>query len=66
MTVPYPEIEKILVFQLPNSAYTYSVWWKPAKSHTQCKAWEDAGYFAANIAAGTSKRKMTFIKKSKG
>ena len=59
----YSEIEKILDFQLPKSAYTYSAWWQDAKSHTHCKAWEDAGYFATNIAFGISKHKMTFIKK---
>lgn len=59
----YLEIENILGFQLPNSAYTYTEWWKHPKSHTQCKAWEDAGYFATNIAIGISKHKMTFIKK---
>lgn len=59
----YLEIEKILGFQLPKSAYTYSAWWQDEKSHTHCKAWEDAGYFATNIAFGISKHKMTFIKK---
>jgi hypothetical protein len=39
----FMEIEKILGFSLPKSAYTYIAWWANG-GHSQAKAWLGAGY----------------------
>lgn len=39
----FSEIEKILGFDLPKSAYTYDAWWANG-GHSQANAWLDAGY----------------------
>ncbi len=41
----YKEIEQILSFNLPSSAYNYRAWWSGSKrDHPHCKSWQDAGY----------------------
>jgi len=39
----FSEIERILGFSLPKSAYIYNAWWANG-GHTQAYAWLDAGY----------------------
>lgn len=41
------EIEAVLGFRLPPSARKHASWWgNSRKSHSQAKAWIDAGWFA--------------------
>lgn len=39
----FSEIERILGFDLPKSAYTYEAWWANG-GHSQANAWMGAGY----------------------
>lgn len=43
ISMTFPELEQILGFALPKSAYTYYQWWENG-THSQSKAWLDAGY----------------------
>lgn len=44
----FSDIEKVLGFELPLSAYTYSAWWANG-GHSQAYAWLDAGYKVGRI-----------------
>lgn len=46
--ITFLEIEKILGFVLPRSAYTYNAWWANG-GHSQAKAWLSAGYKVADL-----------------
>jgi hypothetical protein len=51
-TVPltFKELEKILGFKLPPSAYRHRPWWaNEARGHVHAKAWLDAGYETAQV-----------------
>ena len=55
----FREIEEILGFKLPNSAYEYEAWWSNnATGHSHARAWLEAGWHteALDLAA----RKVTF------
>jgi len=54
----YSEIEDILGFELPRSAYEYKAWWSNG-SHTQANAWLDAGWKVKSVKLTES---VTFIK----
>jgi hypothetical protein len=44
-TLGFAEIEEILGFNLPRSAYQYDAWWSNEPStHSQARAWADAGW----------------------
>ena len=60
----FDQIEMILEFKLPDSAYKYAAWWSNPLSHIQAAAWENAGYKATNISDGIIKQKMLFSKQS--
>ena len=62
VTLSFSELEKILGFALPKSAGTYTMWWSPGGSHTQCQSWVQAGYKAVNIQQGIWAKQMTFKK----
>lgn len=62
ITLSFTEIEAILGFSLPHSAYTYPTWWNPGGMHTHCRSWVQAGYKAADISSGTRRKRMTFEK----
>lgn len=47
----YSEIENILGFELPRSAYEYGAWWANG-SHSHAKAWLNAGWMVIDIALG--------------
>ncbi len=49
------QIEHVLGFDLPPSARTYSQWWENDQTHTQARAWLDAGFHTerVNLAAET-------------
>lgn len=60
----FEEIEEILGFILPTSAYQYDRWWKnePVNNtrHSHCKSWQNAGYKVDGV--DFSNRIVTFIK----
>ena len=55
----YAEAEAILGFKLPNSAYTYTMWWNP-KGHPHCQAWLQAGYRVADVSEAIRTQVITF------
>jgi len=42
----FSEIEAILRFPLPDSAYSYPAWWanQEGNGHSHCKAWQNVGW----------------------
>lgn len=62
LDLSFSEIEKILGFSLPKSAYTYTMWWNPGGTHTQCLSWTKAGYKVVYVQQGIDEKKMTFLK----
>lgn len=55
----FSEVEAILGFKLPNSAYNYSMWWNP-KGHAHCQAWLQAGYDVADVSEALRTQTVTF------
>ncbi len=54
------QIENILGFKLPNTAYTKNAWWgNNDNKHVQAKSWLESGYNTKDIRLGES---ITFIK----
>ena len=49
----YKEIEKILGFRLPESAYTYRAWWANG-GHAQANSWLNAGWEVEEVKLGIS------------
>lgn len=59
INLSFSDIEKVLGFKLPSSAYTYSAWWANG-GHSQAYAWLDAGYKVGRIEI--FEEKVTFCK----
>jgi hypothetical protein len=61
LTFSMNEIEEILMFKLPASAYKYSTWWanESEGTHTHALSWLMAGWKTAEVKPGN---KVTFIK----
>lgn len=55
----YAEMEDILGFKLPNSAYNYTMWWNP-NGHPHCQAWLQAGFDVADVAECIRTNIVTF------
>ena len=55
----YAEVESILGFKLPKSAYTYTMWWN-SKGHPHCQAWLQAGYDVADVGETLRTQIITF------
>lgn len=56
----FENIEMILGFKLPGSAYKYFAWWSNhIGSHTQAHSWKDAGYKTKSVQLG---KQVVFIK----
>ena len=63
LTLKFSEIEQILGFDLPHSAYKYASWWaNSARGGAHMKAWRDAGWEVSNI--DLSGRRVTFQRRS--
>lgn len=47
----FSEVEKILGFTLPSSAYRYPAWWanQSGAGHSQTSGWRDAGWRTAEL-----------------
>ena len=55
----FGEIEKVLGFKLPKSAYDYEAWWSNnAVGHSHARAWLTAGWQTESV--DLVKRKVTF------
>ncbi|RFU61258.1 DUF7662 domain-containing protein [Peribacillus glennii] len=56
ISLSFTEIEEILQFNLPKSAYKYGAWWSNETSgtHSHARAWILAGWKTAKINLGTS------------
>jgi len=54
----YDEIERILGFKLPPSAYKHRPWWANG-GHNQANSWLNAGWKVASVNLGKS---IKFIK----
>lgn len=52
VTLTIADIEQILGFRLPPSAYRYAAWWSNTDSHTQSLAWRRAGYDVVGVSPG--------------
>ncbi|MFD0587734.1 hypothetical protein ACFQZE_06945 [Paenibacillus sp. GCM10027627] len=62
ITLTYQEIEEILGFKLPDSAYIHSAWWDNGTgNHVQTEGWVDAGWKVVKKDLGKS---ITFQKYS--
>lgn len=48
----FQEIEKILGFSLPPSAYNHRAWWANSLSHPQACSWLNAGWNAGKVNIG--------------
>jgi len=62
LTLSYDEIESILGFKLPPSAYKHRAWWANG-GHSQANSWLNAGWEVSSIELGKS---VTFRKVGKG
>lgn len=57
----FTEIERILGFKLPKSAYEHEAWWSNnATGHSHARAWLDAGWRTQDVSL--AERKVTFLK----
>lgn len=53
VTLSYSEIEEILGFSLPESAYSREQWWVNNNTqHTQASAWLEAGWKVKKVKLG--------------
>jgi len=58
-TLSYDDIEKILGFKLPSSAYVHQPWWANGGGHSQANSWLNAGWEVVSVDLGKS---ITFRK----
>ena len=61
----FAAIEKILGFKLPDSAYSYKVWWNNESgdtSHSHAKSWMEAGFLATSIQQKRKGGSVEFIR----
>jgi hypothetical protein len=51
VTLTFADIEKIVGFSLPKSAYTYPAWWSNQASpgHSQSSAWQSVGWRTGEV-----------------
>jgi hypothetical protein len=61
----FDEIETILRFPLPDSAYSYPAWWanQDGNGHSHCKAWQNAGWRTGEL--DLKGHKVTFHRSQK-
>ncbi|WDV44066.1 divalent cation tolerance protein CutA [Clostridiaceae bacterium M8S5] len=48
----YDDIEKIIGFQLPKSAYEYKPYWHPSETHTITRSWQENNWKMINVVLG--------------
>ncbi len=55
----FSEIERILGFKLPSSAYSYQAWWaNEVESHSHALAWLGAGYRTSGLDLSNQKVRL--------
>mgnify|MGYP000954077574 CR=1 FL=1 len=59
ISMTFSELEQLLNFPLPNSAYAYSAWWANG-GHSHAHAWLDAGYRVEHVDFQT--KTVSFLK----
>ena len=60
----FPEIERVLGFELPKSAYSYPAWWSNQDgTHSQTRGWRDAGWETCNV--NLSAKRIRFVRKGR-
>jgi hypothetical protein len=61
ITLSFNQIEELLKFKLPASAYKHRAWWANENEgrHTHARSWRNAGWKTVNPEMG---RQATFIK----
>ena len=61
-TVKFEEIEAIVEFSLPKSAYAYPAWWsnQTGEGHSQSTSWQSVGWRTTEL--DLANRKVTFIR----
>lgn len=60
-TAAFEEVERVLGFGLPRSAFEYPAWWaNNAEGHSHCRAWLNAGWKTEQV--DVTGRKVTFRK----
>ena len=58
----FDDVERILGFELPDSAYSYPAWWaNQAGHHSQTKGWRDAGWETSNV--NLSAKRIRFVRR---
>jgi len=59
----FKEIEAILGFALPKSAYEYQAWWsnQAGDGHSQSSSWQSAGWRTAELEL--AKQQVTFFRR---
>ena len=59
----FPEIEKILGFPLPDSAYRHNAWWanQSGEGHSQSSAWQSAGWKTAELDLSSKTVKFVYV-----
>lgn len=60
----FEDIERVLGFELPDSAYTYPAWWANQQGHhSQTRGWRDVGWETRDVdLAG---KRVTFVRSRK-
>lgn len=62
--VSFRDVEQILGFSLPESAFRYPAWWSnDATSHSHSRAWIEAGWKTEQV--DVEGRKLTFRKRQR-
>jgi hypothetical protein len=61
-TAPFREIETILGFSLPKSAYSYPAWWsnQAGEGHSQSVSWQSIGWRTGDLDLAA--RHVTFFR----
>ncbi|WP_110929570.1 DUF7662 domain-containing protein [Bacillus massiliglaciei] len=54
LKLTFDELEEIIGFPLPHSAYHYPAWWANQRFNTQARSWNFAGWKTSNVKPGES------------
>jgi hypothetical protein len=52
VVLTYDEIENIIGFKLPKSAYEYNAYWRESITHTVTRAWIESGWEITELKMG--------------
>ena len=64
LELSFKEVESIIGFKLPKSAYSYTAWWSNSKTkaHPYSHAWLDAGYRTIDVSTNLGRQVVTLKK----